>query len=113
MDGRRVVVTGLGAVTSLGNDLASTWGGLVSGRSGIGPITLFDASGFRTQLAAEVKELPAGLDPRLTRRLSLPVVFGLTVAAVALADAGLVLALVVPTRIVVFLCGGVSGLLFS
>src|ERR1035437_10699127 len=80
MDGRRVVVTGLGAVTSLGNDLASTWGGLVSGRSGIGPITLFDASGFRTQLAAEVKELPAGLDPRLTRRLSRTDVIGLTAA---------------------------------
>jgi len=113
MDGRRVVVTGLGAVTSLGNDLASTWGGLVSGRSGIGPITLFDASGFRTQLAAEVKELPAGLDPRLTRRLSRTDVIGLTAAAEALADAELDLDREDPSRIGVVLGAGVSGLLDS
>ena len=69
MSDRTVVVTGLGAVSSLGNDLASTWAGLVAGRSGIGPITLFDASGFRTKLAAEVRELPdAGVSPRLRRR---------------------------------------------
>ena len=65
---RTVVVTGLGAVSSLGNDLASTWAGLVAGRSGIGPITLFDASGFRTKLAAEVREMPdPGVSPRLSR----------------------------------------------
>src|SRR5450830_937002 len=106
MDGRRVVVTGLGAVTSLGNDLASTWEGLVAGRSGIGPITLFDASAFRTQLAAEIKELPAGLDLRLRRRLSRTDVIGLTAAAEALADAGLDLAREDPTRIGVVLGGG-------
>jgi 3-oxoacyl-[acyl-carrier-protein] synthase II len=111
MDG--VVVTGLGAVTSLGNDLASTWEGLVSGRSGIGNITLFDASKFRTHLAAEIKELPSGFEPRLRRRLSRTDIIGLTAAAEALADAGLDLEREDPSRVGVVLGGGVSGLLDS
>jgi 3-oxoacyl-[acyl-carrier-protein] synthase II len=113
MDERRVVVTGLGAVTSLGNDLASTWEGLVAGRCGIGPITLFDASAFRTKLAAEIKELPAGFDPALRRRLSRTDVIGLTAAAEAFADAGLDLDREDPSRIGVVLGAGVSGLLDS
>ncbi|MCX6025636.1 MAG: beta-ketoacyl-ACP synthase II [Chloroflexi bacterium] len=56
---RRVVVTGMGCITPLGNDVASTWDGVCSGRSGVGPITLFDASDLETQFAAEVK----GFDP--------------------------------------------------
>jgi 3-oxoacyl-[acyl-carrier-protein] synthase II len=113
MDGRRVVVTGLGAVTSLGNDLTSTWEGLVAGRCGIGPITLFDASAFRTKLAAEIKELPQGFDPALRRRLSRTDVIGLTAAAEALADSGLDLDREDLSRIGVVLGGGVSGLLDS
>jgi 3-oxoacyl-[acyl-carrier-protein] synthase II len=58
-DRRRVVVTGMGAVTPLGHDVASTWEGIRAGRSGVGPITLFDATGYRTQFAAEVD----GWDP--------------------------------------------------
>ena len=56
---RRVVVTGLGILSPLGLDLASSWDGVVNGRSGIGPITHFDASAFPTRIAGEVK----GLDP--------------------------------------------------
>jgi 3-oxoacyl-[acyl-carrier-protein] synthase II len=110
---RRVVVTGLGAVTSLGKDLASTWEGLVAGRSGIGPITLFDASAFRTQLAAEIKELPGGIEPALRRRLSRTDVIGLAAAAEALADSGLDLDREDVRRIGVVLGAGVSGLLDS
>src|SRR5450631_1837815 len=113
MDTRHVVVTGLGAVTSLGNDVRTTWKGLTEGRSGIGPITLFDASGFRTKLAAEVKELPDGFDPALRRRLSRTDVIGLAAAAEAIADAGLDLSRENPERIGVVLGGGVSGLLDS
>jgi 3-oxoacyl-(acyl-carrier-protein) synthase len=51
---RRVVVTGMGAVTSLGQTVEETWAGLVDGRSGVGPITLFDASGLPVRIAAEV-----------------------------------------------------------
>jgi 3-oxoacyl-[acyl-carrier-protein] synthase II len=113
MTGRNVVVTGMGAVTSLGNDLASTWDGLVAGRSGIGPITLFDATGFRTRLAAEIKELPSGIEASLRRRLSRTDVIGLTAAAEALADSGLDVGAQDPTRVGVVLGAGVSGLLDS
>ncbi|HTS03770.1 MAG TPA: beta-ketoacyl-[acyl-carrier-protein] synthase family protein [Thermoanaerobaculia bacterium] len=113
MAGRRVVVTGLGAVTSLGKDLRSTWEGLVEGRSGIGPITLFDSSNFRTHLAAEIRELPEGVEPPLRRRLSRTDVIGLAAAAEALADSGLDLDREEPARIGVVLGAGVSGLLDS
>ena len=56
MSKRRVVVTGLGIVSPLGNDLATSWDGIVNGRSGIGPITHFDASAFPTRIAGEVKD---------------------------------------------------------
>ncbi|RHJ94113.1 beta-ketoacyl-ACP synthase II [Parabacteroides bouchesdurhonensis] len=59
MELKRVVVTGLGAITPLGNTLAETWEGLINGKSGAGPITHFDASKFKTQFACEVK----GFDP--------------------------------------------------
>ncbi|MEU7579994.1 beta-ketoacyl-[acyl-carrier-protein] synthase family protein [Streptomyces sp. NPDC041068] len=52
---RRVVITGVGAVTPLGNDAASTWQGLVEGRSGVGPITTFDPTGFPVRIAGEVR----------------------------------------------------------
>ena len=54
-DRRRVVVTGLGAVTPLGNNVKDTWEALKSGKNGIAPITLFDASNYKAKLAAEVK----------------------------------------------------------
>ena len=113
MQGRNVVVTGLGAVSSLGIDLRATWSSLVAGRCGIGPITLFDPTGFRTKLAAEVKELPVISSGRLRRRLSRTDVIGLAAAREALASSGLYLDREDPTRIGVVLGGGVSGLLDS
>lgn len=59
-ENRRVVVTGLGAITPLGNNVADTWEGLKNGKNGIGPITFFDTENFKTKLAAEVK----GFDPK-------------------------------------------------
>ena len=53
---RRVVVTGMGMLTPVGLDLESTWSSLLSGHSGVGPITLFDAHSFPTRIAAEVKD---------------------------------------------------------
>ena len=53
---RRVVVTGMGIVSPIGNDLASSWDSIVNGRSGIGPITHFDASTFTTRIAGEVRD---------------------------------------------------------
>ena len=53
---RRVVVTGVGLVTPLGNTVAATWAGLIAGKSGAGPITKFDASNFPVRFACEVKD---------------------------------------------------------
>ena len=59
-DMRRVVITGMGARTPLGNSVKETWQGLLEGRSGIGPITIFDASSFPTKIAGEVKKCDFG-----------------------------------------------------
>src|SRR4029078_5517404 len=76
---RRVVITGLGAVTPLGNDLPTTWRGLVAGKSGIGLITRFDASGLPIRIAGEVKNftLDPAIDAREARRMSLNVRYAL------------------------------------
>ena len=90
--GRRVAITGLGMVTPLGNDVASTWEAHLAGRSGVGGITSFDASGFPVRIGAEVK----GFDPRQAiddRRLlkfaNSSHAFGLAAAEEALRDAGI------------------------
>ena len=57
MQQKRVVITGLGLVTPLGNDVASTWQNLLQGKSGAAPITHFDATKFKTRFACEVKNL--------------------------------------------------------
>ena len=68
---RRVVITGLGAVTPLGNDVETFWSALVAGQSGIGPITHFDTSRYRTHFAGEVKDFDPEqhFDKREVRRL--------------------------------------------
>ena len=88
---QRVVITGLGAVTPLGNDVPTTWGALVAGRSGIGPITCFDASDMDVQIAAEVKDFdPVALfGRRKARRNDRFTLFALEAARQAVADAGL------------------------
>jgi 3-oxoacyl-[acyl-carrier-protein] synthase II len=88
---RRVVVTGLGAVTPIGNDWRSTWDAAVAGRSGIDFISSFDAGGYPVQIAAEVKGFdPASVvGPKEARRLDRYVVLGVAAAVEAAADASL------------------------
>jgi 3-oxoacyl-[acyl-carrier-protein] synthase II len=87
---RRVVVTGMGALTALGNDVAATWEGLVAGRSGVGRIQAFDPSRLASQIAAEVKDFDAGgvLDRKDQRRTDRYIQFGLVAARQALDQAG-------------------------
>ena len=70
-------MTGLGLITPLGNDVPSTWAGLVAGRSGIAPITLFDTAGYECPIAGEVKGLDAAalVDAKLLRRIDRSTVF--------------------------------------
>ena len=88
---RRVVVTGLGAVTPLGNTVAATWDGFVQGRNGVGPITLFDASDLEIRHAAEVKDFSAvgAAGPKELRQMERGVQFALVAAREAVADAGI------------------------
>ncbi|MGA7228602.1 MAG: beta-ketoacyl-ACP synthase II [Acidimicrobiia bacterium] len=88
---RRVAVTGLGAVTPIGQDVASTWSAMLAGRSGIGPITLFDTTGYRTTIAGEISEWDeeAHFDRREIRRLDRFSQFFLVPVRQALADAGI------------------------
>lgn len=89
---RRIAVTGIGMVTPLGNNAASTWSGLLAGRSGAGPTRNFDASGFTTTFSAEVKDFdPEKAVPcrKLLKYASRSHRFALAAAAEALADAGI------------------------
>src|ERR1043165_658625 len=88
---RRVVVTGLGAVTPLGNDARSTWDAAVAGRSGIDWIRSLDASGFPVRVAAEVNGFDGSgvVPPKEARRLERNVLRAVSAAREALDDAGL------------------------
>lgn len=89
--GRRVVVTGMGVLSALGNDVASTWEGLVAGRSGIRTIASFDPSRLTSQMAGEVKDFDASgvLDRKDIRRTDRYIQFGLVAARQAMDQAGL------------------------
>lgn len=110
-DDRRVVVTGLGAITPLGNNAADTWNGLASGRNGIGPITLFDTEGYKARLGAEVK----GFDPREymdvneTLRTDRYTQFAIAAAEQAVEDSGFQ-ATTAPERRAVILGTGIGGI---
>ena len=88
---KRVVITGMGMVTALGNDVASTWAGLVAGRSGVTGITSFDPSRLTVRIAGEVKDFDAShiLDRKEVRRTDRYIQFGLVASRQAMDDAGL------------------------
>ena len=110
---RRVVITGLGAVTPIGNTVATYWSGLQSGANGVAPITLFDASKHACRFAAEVKDFdPSGvLDPKETKRWDRFCQFGVVAAKEALAQSGLDITDANRQRIGVIIGSGVGGLL--
>jgi 3-oxoacyl-[acyl-carrier-protein] synthase II len=91
MELKRVVVTGLGAITPLGNDVESTWTAAKNGVSGAGPITHFDASQFKTQFACEVKNFDVNehFDRKKARTLDLYAQYAVVAARQAIADANI------------------------
>ncbi len=91
MEKRRVVITGMGAITPLGNSVDETWAGIKTGKSGIGPITLFDASVNKVHYAAEVKNFdPAQyMDSKDARKMARFTQLGVAAAKMALEDSGL------------------------
>ena len=110
---QRVVVTGLGAVTPIGNNVADYWSGLTSGRNGVASISLFDASRHACRFAAEVKDFdPTGfIEPKEAKRWDRYCKFGVVAAKQALAVAGLEISAANAERIGVSIGSGVGGLL--
>ncbi|MBR6018226.1 MAG: beta-ketoacyl-ACP synthase II [Paludibacteraceae bacterium] len=109
---RRVVITGLGALTPVGNSARETWESLVAGKSGIAPITAFDASLFKTQFAGEVKGFDPTplLDRKELRKLDRYAQFSVCVAEEALKDSGLDLEKEDRSRVGVVWGSGMGGL---
>jgi 3-oxoacyl-[acyl-carrier-protein] synthase II len=109
---RRVVVTGLGLVTPLGIGTKATWEAAIAGKSGVGPITRFDAKDLPSRIAGEVKEFDPDLymDRKEARRNDLFIQFGLAAAQVALQDAGLPLDKPLGERCGVIVGSGMGGL---
>ena len=91
MELKRVVVTGLGVISPIGNDVETTWSNALKGVSGAGPITHFDASKFKTQFACEVKNFDANehFDRKKLRQLDLYAQYALVAAKQAVEDANL------------------------
>ena len=112
MELKRVVVTGMGAVTPLGNTTEETWKNLIEGVSGAGPITHFDASLFKTQFACEVKDFNVGnyIDRKEARRMDLYTQYALAAAKMAVDDSGMDLEAVNKDRIGVVFGVGIGGI---
>lgn len=91
MSQRRVVITGMGIVSPVGNDLHSAWDNVVNGRSGLGPITHFDTSGFATRIAGEVRDFDpaAWIAPKDIKKMDCFVHYGVAAGLMALEDSGL------------------------
>jgi 3-oxoacyl-[acyl-carrier-protein] synthase II len=112
MPDRRVVITGLGVVTSIGHDVASFWASLVAGRIGVDRVTLFDPSSFACQIGAEVRdwEVTAHMDPKEARRNDRYTHFGFVAAKQAVADSGLDMSMEDPDRVGVIIGSGIGGM---
>ena len=108
----RVVITGLGAISPLGNDVASLWHGVKNGQSGVGPITLFDTSSYDTHFAAEVKNFDPlrFMDKKEARRNDRFVQFAVAATREALCDAGLKITPANAERVAVGIGTGIGGI---
>lgn len=113
MELKRVVVTGMGALTPLGNNVQDYWNGLVNGVSGADMITLFDASKFRTKFACEIKNFQATdfLDRKEARKIDRFTQLALFVSDQAMTDAGLTRDNINPDRVGVVFASGIGGLI--
>ena len=109
---KRVVVTGLGAITPIGNDVESFWNGLKNGTVGIGPVTTFDTTEYKAKLAAEVKDFDPKkyMDMKTARRMERFSQFAVAAAKEALEDAGIDMEKEEPFRVGVCVGSGIGGL---
>lgn len=112
MSKRRVVVTGLGAVTPIGNNVKDFWAGIRAGKVGIGSITKFDTTDYKVKIAAEVKDFNAKdhMDPRSARRMDPFCQYAVTAAKEALEDSGIDMEKEDPFRVGVIVGSGIGSL---
>jgi 3-oxoacyl-[acyl-carrier-protein] synthase II len=106
------VVTGLGVISPVGNTVQETWGNIVAGKSGIGPITRFDAATFKSRIAGEVKgfDVTAYLPPKEARRMDVFIHYGMAAGIQAIKDSGLTVTPENAGRIGVNIGSGIGGL---
>jgi 3-oxoacyl-[acyl-carrier-protein] synthase II len=109
---RRVVVTGLGALTPLGNSVDESWEGAIAGRSGIGAITKFDSSAFNSRIAGEIKNFDPlqFVDKKEVRRYDNFAIYALAAADMAMADAALTISPEIAERVGVIIGSAIGGL---
>ncbi|MGD9870744.1 MAG: beta-ketoacyl-ACP synthase II [Thauera sp.] len=112
MSRRRVVVTGLGLISPVGNTVPEAWNNLIAGKSGIGPITRFDATNFASRIAGEVKDfdVSAYLSPKEARRMDVFIHYGMAAGIQAIRDSGLEVTEANADRIGVNIGSGIGGL---
>ncbi|MEN8719263.1 MAG: beta-ketoacyl-ACP synthase II [Oceanococcaceae bacterium] len=113
MQGRRVVVTGLGAVTPLGNSIQQTWEGMLAGRSGIGAISAWDASSYPTRIAGEIRDfdpVPYFGSPKESRKCDPFIHYGVAAALDALTNSGLDITPENADRVGVHVGSGIGGI---
>jgi 3-oxoacyl-[acyl-carrier-protein] synthase II len=113
MSKRRVVITGMGIVSPLGNDLAGSWDGIVNGRSGIGPVTHFDASAFPTRIAGLVRDdfdITRWVSPKDAKKMEDFIHYGVAASMMALEDAGITVDESNAERIGALIGSGIGGL---
>jgi 3-oxoacyl-[acyl-carrier-protein] synthase II len=112
VESRRVVVTGVGALTPIGNTAEALWAGLTQGRSGIGPITKFDATNYPTRIAGEIRNFDplAFVDKKDARRLDPYLQYAIASAAMAVGDAGLDTGKIDAERFGVLIGSGIGGI---
>jgi len=109
---RRVVVTGMGALTPLGNSVGETWEGAVAGKSGIGPITKFDSTAFKSRIAGEIKNFDPTqyVDKQDARRLDDFILYAIAASEMAMNDAALKINPAVAERVGVIVGSAIGGL---
>ena len=112
MSRRRVVVTGLGVISPVGNTVPEAWENLIAGKSGIGPITRFDASNFASRIAGEVKgfDVSTYLSAKEARRMDVFIHYGMAAGIQAIRDAGIEVTEANADRIGVNIGSGIGGL---
>ena len=113
MSKRRVVVTGLGIVSPVGNTIATAWDAIVNGRSGIGPVTTYDTTGFATTIAGEVRDFDptTWIPPKDAKKMDEFIHYGVAASFMALDDSGLQVTEANAERIGVIVGSGIGGIL--